>query len=315
MDFGAKFEPIGNRILHGGGQDDQAFANYVQVMDEVPAVSIQYVSPHHQFFNFIAAYQSELNMYKPYCVLPQLGMHMNEDENPDKTYYEQIANGSYDKKLLRYLKAVSSLDVPIYLRIGLEFNGQWNGYTDPEIYVRAFRHVVDMIRENGMDHIAAVWCMNPGAKQKDYMLYYPGDDYVDWWAVDIFGASSMWEDVTEQFLADAEAHRKPVMLTECCPYSFNTQDPGILDGWMRPFFRFIQEHPVIKGMCYINWNWQEHGEKAWQHWGDSRIEAAASEVLTYYQEQMRQEVWLHAMTEEEVRTCLYGAQDLSVWEQ
>ena len=154
--------------------------------------------------------------------------------------------------------------------------------------------------------------INPDANRTDYRSYYPGDEYVDWWAIDIFRAGSMFTDVTENFLADAEAHRKPVMLSECCPYTFDTAKTAVLDGWMEPFFCFIQEHPVIKAMYYINWNWPEHSD-GWNHWGDSRLETAHPEVMAYYNDQLSQPEWLHAMMPEEVQQQLYGAESLSLW--
>ena len=38
LDFKAKFEPIGNMILHGAGQDAEAFENYVQATGRSPAL-------------------------------------------------------------------------------------------------------------------------------------------------------------------------------------------------------------------------------------------------------------------------------------
>ena len=313
VDFGAKFEPKGNRILHGGGQDEIAFTKYIGAVGSTPASFSEYVSPHHQFFSFVGTFKSSLRLYEPYCVLPLLGMHMNWDESPDRTYYAEIANGSYDKKLTRYLNAVASIEAPIYLRIGFECNGQWNGYTDAELYIKAFRHVVELIRELGIDHIATVWCINPDANRTDYMSYYPGDEYVDWWAIDIFHPDSITSSVTASFFAEAEAHHKPVVLSECCPLAYSTNDTAVLAAWMQPFFRLIQQTPVIKGVYYINWNWPEKSI-SWNSWGDSRMETAHPDVLAYYTEQINHAQWLHAMTQDQLKELLHGTEALSVLE-
>ena len=38
---------------------------------------------------------------------------------------------------------------PFFVRIGPECNGHWNGY-DPELFPRAFRHVADLLRREGV---------------------------------------------------------------------------------------------------------------------------------------------------------------------
>ena len=42
------------------------------------------------------------------------------------------------------------------LRIGYEFDGEWNHY-NPQYYVPAYRHIVDRLRANGVTHFASVW--------------------------------------------------------------------------------------------------------------------------------------------------------------
>lgn len=303
-DYGAKFEPIGNRILHGAGQDTEAFANYVQTVDNMPAVSIRYVSPHHDYRSFVSEYKKELESYGPFCILPQLGMHMNRDENPEHTYYAKVAQGKMDGILGRYLKAIDSLDTPLFLRIGFEFNGEWNGYTQPDVYIAAFRRVVDMMREMGITNVATVWCFNPDAKETDFMAYYPGDEYVDWWAIDIFRIESIKTPQAEDFIRQASEHSKPVMLSECTPYTYNVQESSSWEGWFDPFFNYVKKNPGIKCVCYINRNWAEYPQ--WLNWGDSRLEEAADDVLKSYCEELSNDIWLHAFTKDEAPNYLHG---------
>lgn len=303
-DYGAKFEPIGNRILHGAGQDASAFANYVRTVEKTPAVSIQYVSPHHDYRSFVIEYKRELESYGPLCILPQLGMHMNRDEDPGHTYYEQIAQGKMDTVLKRYLSAIATLDSPMFLRIGFEFNGEWNGYTQPEVYVAAFRHVVDIMREMSITNVATVWCFNPDGKETDFMSYYPGDDYVDWWALDVFRIGSVATAQAEDFLHQADEHLKPVMLAECTPYANYVQEGSSWENWFQPFFDYVKQNPGIKCVCYINWKWTDYPQ--WQDWGDARLEEAAALVQDAYREEMAKDIWLHAFAKDEAPLYLHG---------
>lgn len=305
VDFGARLEPKGNAILHGAGQNPQEFGQYTQAVGMAPAIYMGYASIHHDYQKSLDKIQNAMASFDTPPVALQLGMHMNEDENPDKTYYHDIAQGLRDEGIIQYLKAVETLDMPVYLRIGFEFNGEWNGYADAEVYVRAFQRIVDLMRAEKIGNIATVWCMNPDGNRKDFMSYYPGDDYVDWWALDVFRIASTWDDITLDFLAEAENRQKPVMLTECTPYEYNTGKRGVVDGWFMHYFRFIQENPVIKGVCYINRNWTESLEK-WHHWGDARLETAHSKVLEAYLVDMTDPIWLNAISPDVLGQYLHG---------
>lgn len=45
---------------------------------------------------------------------------------------------------------------PLYVRIGYEFNGQWNNYSESS-YPQAFNRVAKVLRETNM--VATVWCV------------------------------------------------------------------------------------------------------------------------------------------------------------
>ena len=43
-----------------------------------------------------------------------------------------VARGDYDTETEELAKALVALDVPVFVRIGYEFNGSWNGYPAKE---------------------------------------------------------------------------------------------------------------------------------------------------------------------------------------
>ena len=101
-----------------------------------------------------------------------------------------IAEGSGDNLwaaggLAEFFKSIKK---PVYLRIGVEFDGAWNrGYEKKLSYILAFRHFVDVLRDQGVKNVATVSQasasplddLNEG-QHEDIGDWYPGDDYVDW---------------------------------------------------------------------------------------------------------------------------------------
>jgi len=318
VNFGQKYEPKGNYILHGAGQAANgvtiSFDNYVQALGDLslmPAISMGYVAPHHNFVDWTAYMKQGLERYPDDYVMLQVGVHFNRDEDPDNVYYEQIADGEMDtlvKALILYLK---SFNRPVYVRPGFEFNGEWNGYTDASIYKRAFIRFCELVDEAEAKNIAILWCYNPDASEKNYLKYYPGDQYVDWWAIDIFRIGSIESENTLSFLADAEAHHKPVMITEATPYTYDVGADEGWDEWFVPYFDFIRNHPVIKATCYINWKWTDYPQ--WINWGDARLEESTT-VLAHYIEELSDPIYLHAGSKDVLTPLLYRYEDLDTEE-
>jgi hypothetical protein len=69
----------------------------------------------------------------------------------------EVSRGTYDAQIEQLADWLNQIDVPVYLRIGYEFDllgGQWGAPTD---YRRAYRRIVDRLRAAGVDNVAYVW--------------------------------------------------------------------------------------------------------------------------------------------------------------
>ena len=314
VDFGAKFEPKGNYILHGAGQDENGvtvtFDRYAEALgdERTPTITMGYTAPHHNYVDWTMYMKQGIEAYgDDQYIFLQVGVHFNMDENPDEAYYDDIADGKMDMQIKSLVQILKSFKRPVFCRPGFEFNGQWNGYTDPEIYKRAFIRFAEIVKECEADNIALLWCYSPYAEVKDYMSYYPGDEYVDWWAIDIFEASAMDASWTKSFLKDAELHEKPVMITEATPYSFDVTEGEGWSEWYESFFNLIRENPVIKATCYINWEWTHYPQ--WSNWGDSRIEAASADIREKYIQELSDPIYFHATDKKSAIKALYDCRD------
>jgi hypothetical protein len=300
-DCNAVLEPAGTTI-NGAGPTPDAFANYWNLMGEgnKPMVYMDYVGLRDLQSNWPANLQAELLKYQPMFVIPQIGLSMTRDGYPDQHYEDEVAAGSLDYAIHAFLDQLEELALPVYLRIGYEFNGSgWNGYR-PDTYIQAFRRITQMIRERGLE-VATVWDAAAGG-DINYYDYYPGDEYVDWWGMNTFQPQHFGNMHVLGFLNNAAMHHKPVMIGESTP-----SGTGVLDGqvswynWFVPYFQFIHSHPGIKMFCYINFNWTEYPQ--WADWGDCRLEMNAY-VGQHFADEMCSPLYMHAGSEQGFRRTL-----------
>lgn len=121
----------------------------------------------------------------------------------------RITAGDHDKYVRLWARAAAKAGGIILLRFGHEMNGPWYPWgspiNQPEEYVAAFRHVVDIFRAEGARNVRFVWAPNveyPGSAPIGPL--YPGDAYVDWVCIDGFNwgtsrADSRWEGFDQVF--------------------------------------------------------------------------------------------------------------------
>ena len=109
--------------------------------------------------------------------------------NPYNISLSAIAAGDYDSYLKRYAAAIHLLGTRIALSFAPEANGTWYSWgchhTASEVYVAAWRHMHDVMSRAGTHNIIWVWDANhifPGACP--LAERWPGNQYVDWIAVD-----------------------------------------------------------------------------------------------------------------------------------
>lgn len=290
--YGAKLEPV-RHVLHGAGQGRaQDVKDYSKAIDPYgPSLFMDYCGVKKAATaDYASSLKKKLAGFPNYTVV-QLGLSMTNDGKPEERYEHEVADGKYDEQLEKLLKDLKQLGVPIYIRIGYECNGPWNGY-QPESYKKAFRHITQMIRKCGIN-AATVWCPHPNDLEQA-MNYYPGDEWVDWWAVDIFSSDQIQD--CKPLIAEAHKHNKPVMIGESTPRYI-----GVLDGeeswrkWFEPYFELIRTSPGIKAFCYINWNWAE--KPRWAKWGDARLQQNKI-VSDLYKKEMSSSLYQHASTKE-----------------
>lgn len=308
VDFGRRLEPSG--VLHGAGQSPEAFRAYFQATGLTkPVLYMTYVGLNSDMEAYFAALKRELAEYEPYQLMPQIGLLMTgveknpedqQEHTPERHYEDSVASGLFDGQIELFCRGLAQLKRRVFVRIGFEFNGPWFGYA-PEPYKAAWIRIVTAMRGHSLDDVAAVWCYcplpgereQPWGKDRDYSPYYPGDQYVDWWAIDLFSVEDFTCDNTVAFMWDAASSRFPVMIGESTPRWVG----GVVGGeatwrrWFVPYFDFIRAYANVKAFCYIDWNWTNY--PVWQDWGDARIEQNQT-ILEHYCAELAKPLYIHA---------------------
>lgn len=188
---------------------------------------------------------------------------------------KKAGKGDYDKVIKKYGAWAKSTNRPIYLRIGYEFDGPHNEL-EPKKYVKAYKHIVDLLREEGLNNIAFVWHSYASTPFKNHKLsdWYPGDNYVDWIGISVFDhayGDSNFGKYSDDVLQFAKQQKKPVMIAEANPIKgIDNDNSNVWDHWFVNFFTFIY-NKNIKAVSFINEDWQRLYIQGISHWKDSRL--------------------------------------------
>jgi hypothetical protein len=303
VDFGARLEPVG-RVIHGAGQDPRGFDEYRANFDAAhqPLVYMTYIGlchPLRDVEDWGQRVRAELAAITPHRVVPQIGLNFTGGKDNGTGLDGDVAAGKWDRQLSAFADAVASLQRPVFIRIGYEFEGGWNNY-QPATFVAAWIHITQYLRSRGVP-FATVWCA-AGASSgwpalPDLMKFYPGDQWVDWWGVDIFSEDEFTKPQLAVFLDASCVHRKPVMIGEMTP-----RYVGVLGGkkswqrWFAPMLHLLRTRPEIKGTAYINWEWREWSDRlgfSWHDWGDARLGSNAR-VREAWVQALQDPIFLHA---------------------
>lgn len=311
VSFGRRLEPRGDVVLHGAGQDPgvgdrydlDPFRQYWRAVGASrPLLYMSYMPLKADMPAFVDGLRRALDEYLPHRLVPQIGLYLNgtADRTPGRAYDDAVAEGLLDPQIEAFCAGMRRLGRPAYLRIGFEFNGGWNGY-QPESFKIAWVRIVTALRDHGLDDVAAVWCYcplpsageEPGRIDRDYRPYYPGDEWVDWWSIDLFDPGMFTLDNTHWFMVDASAAGFPVMIGESTPRWVGGVGAGseAWEAWYAPYFRFIRDEPTVKATGYINWDWEAYPE--FRGWGDARLQGAPA-ILDRYRAELADPLFLHA---------------------
>ena len=163
----------------------------------------------------------------------------------DKNYtMQKIIDGEFDIELTKWAQDAKACDAPLLVEFGTEVNGNWfpwngeyNGAGTKDLYGKqnefdgaerfrdAYRHIIDIFRSERVDNITWFFHVDaysePEVDWNRFELYYPGDDYIDWLGVSIYGPQERGDEYQDfsEILADiyprlVSLSNKPIAILE-----------------------------------------------------------------------------------------------------
>jgi len=146
--------------------------------------------------------------------------NFNEDQ-PDPVYsMQRIIDGDFDAQLTQWAIDAANTETSLLAEFGTEVNGSWfpwngiynggetsNNYGDPNLpdgperFRDAYRHIIDICRENGATNITWFFHVDaegqPNTNWNTIANYYPGDEYIDWIGASVYGNHFQEEEYIE----------------------------------------------------------------------------------------------------------------------
>ena len=304
--YGALHEPPDGKVYHGAqaevrpesirrhAVDWKGLKSYARACGHSPKLVMHYITFDPRGLELLASDIKKI-VRQPYNYIPQIGLDFyvypegaTMLEPLDIT--ERIAAGEFDAQIRFLAKTFVSMKTAVFLRPGYEFGGNGQGqHASKQFWVGAWRRIHDLFREEKADKVAFVWNTLDAV---DCIDYYPGDDYVDWWGINIFTNDADQDVFINAFIREAAKHQKPVMIAESTPrYLGSIGGQLSWEKWYKPYFNLISKYDNIKAFCYINASWKHYPDISFLY--DCRIQSNAL-IASRYREVLSGAEFIHA---------------------
>lgn len=173
--------------------------------------------------------------------------------NPQNAPLAQIAAGGYDSYLRGYAREVRHAGGKVALAFAHEADGHWYTWgcaTPAAVYVRAWRHLVTVLRTAGARNVIWVWVQNTVFSGTcSLAARWPGARYVDWVGVDGYlrHSTSTFHRLFDRTLGLVAAYHKPILIAET----------GVPGGWwqargIRALYRGAAARRNVIGLVYFD---------------------------------------------------------------
>jgi hypothetical protein len=236
-----------------------------------------------------------------------LGLSLGSISSPEPPRTAAIAAGLYDAQLTALAERIKALPTTVFLRIGYEFDLLGGQYGPPETYRLAYRHVVDVLRAQGVTNAVYVWHSAgafwrsdssllgqargeygfpvPDADPQPIAAFYPGRDYVDAFGISYWGdtccfgrtdaaARALYEQRTREILDQGRALGLPLTIGESTPANVGADSGKDSVAWLHGAFDLIEAYD-IRLWSLIAMDWQDSDffrQPFWNgYWPDARI--------------------------------------------
>lgn len=285
----------------------RSMEDYVDNMGQVPAGFMFYLilsGDVQRTRDELATMQAFMDRYPGTALQLAMGYGPELTGNSKESLY--LLAGGFDPELEAVAQWLKSLDRSVLFRPLYEFDRGCATYGPPEVYKPAFRYIVDSLRNAGVTNTRYVWqsagpgyaldnggmnALVGGLSQElggalDPLVstlydssfdadlcpirnFYPGDGYVDFFAVSywgdggVFGQGSeasraVYQRETRRMFDDALRLDLDLMIAESTPAFIGTTSGQVSRQWMHDYFDLIEEYD-IRVVSFIATEWFDEG--------------------------------------------------------
>ncbi len=294
--------PTENKIYFGafpdfGGSEDEVTTQKIKDFEAIANKKIAWAYFSQNWFNGIEYPKAHIHAIDDANSIPFVRFmpRSNEIQGLAETQFslQKIIEGDFDTQLRQWAKDAKEDNIPLLVDFAVEANGDWFGYSGifngagkkdgygdpnypdgPERYRDAYRHIIDLFKQEQVHHITWFYHFNhtsfPNEEWNQPKYYYPGDNYIDWIGFSLYGTQTLdeqWEGL--EFSTQLENYidsykglntTKPVALLEFGVTDYHQN--GNKSAWLKDAFETILDNPYIKFSAISPWheNWENEDE-------------------------------------------------------
>ncbi len=298
-----KLEPIEDKIYFGafpdfGGTEDKVTTKRIEDFEALINKKPFWAYFSQNWYNGILYPKEAIGKIHAKGIVPFVRLMPRSDTQQyvkeSRFTMQNIIDGLFDKALRQWAKDAKKDNIPLLMDFAVEPNGDWfswsgifngkdrkDGYGDKnyfdgaERYRDAYRHIIDIFRDENVKHVTwffhADIYANPDEEWNRAKYYYPGDDYIDWIGVSLYGAQNPNENYWDSFSEILKERyksineisiQKPIALLE---FGVTDNHPvGDKAQWLEDAFETILSGKYIhfKAISYWHETWEEE-ENVW----------------------------------------------------
>ena len=217
-----------NKIYHSaltgfGGTEDVVTKKSIADFENLVEKDVAWVYFSNNWFTEIKFPKDRVKTISDLGKTPFIRMmpRTNFEDKPDPNYTMQnIIDGKFDTAIIQWAIDAKNTNIPLLVEFGTEVNGDWfswngsyNGGSEttnygnpnladgPERFQDAYKHIIDICRNNGTTNISWFFHIDafssPNETWNKMENYYPGDNYIDWLGVSVYGPQEKGDEYLE----------------------------------------------------------------------------------------------------------------------
>lgn len=192
--------------------------------------------------------------------------------------YDGVLSGKWDSYIANFADKLKDIESSVYIRFAHEMNGNWYPWSGSKIgrdkFVAIYRYVKDIFDRTNATNVKWVFSLNwedIPRENNHFMLYYPGDKYVDYVGIDGYnwGNTRSWSKwmsfkaiFKKRYTEITTRLKKPILISEFS----STSSGGDKSRWIKEAMNNIKHMKKIKGFVLFNvdkeTDWRFPGDNA-----------------------------------------------------